>query len=398
LWILRVGFFTDSYYEANGVATTSRLLEAYARKRHLPFLTVRPGPALSFSNGESPHIELQRGLLSLSVEFDMCFDPLLWRYFVMTLRQLRQFRPDVIHVTSPGDVGLLGIAIAKALGVYVIGSWHTNLHDFAASRLAKSLRHLPSGMQSGIASAARSAVLWSVLQFYQVPRLVVAPNSEILTELERRMGRSVYLLPHGVDTTLFDRRKRRTTDCLFRIGYVGRIVPEKNVRAFCSIERRLIAAGCSGFRFVIIGEGSEREWLERNLIHADFPGVLRGEELAQAYAGMDLLVFPSETDTFGLVVLEAMASGVPCIVSNRGGPQSIVKHGVTGFVADNEESFADCVIRIMTDPKLQAGLSLNARRQAEAASWDSIFERMWNLYEATLTAPSCRSRLFFNSP
>jgi glycosyltransferase involved in cell wall biosynthesis len=393
---LRVGFFTDSYYEANGVATTSRVLETYARRKGLPFLIVRTGPDLSHSTGENSYIELKRGPLSFSIEFDMGFDLLLWRHFATTLRQVRQFRPDVIHVTGPGDVGLLGIAIAKALGVYVVGSWHTNLHDFAASRLSKTLRHFPSGLKNGMSGAARTAVLWSLLQFYQIPRVVVAPSREILSELERRMGRSGYLLPHGVDTTLFDGRKRRRKDGIFRIGYVGRIVPEKNVRAFRNLERQLIATGQSGFRFIIVGDGSERPWLKENLSQADFPGVLHGEALAQAYADMDLLVFPSETDTFGLVVLEAMASGVPCIVSNRGGPQSIVSHGHTGFVAENESTLADHVIAIMTDRNLQASLSRNARHQAEAASWDTIFERMWSLYEVALTAPKFRSRLFFN--
>src|SRR5262249_33055163 len=162
----------------------------------------------------------------------MYFDLLLWRHFATTLRQGREFPPDVIHVTGPRGVGFLWGAISKAPGLYVVWGWGTNLHDFVASRVCHTPRAFLFPLDNFASGATRTAVLWSLLQFYQIPRVVVAPSREILSELEQRMGRSGYLLPHGVDTTLFDGRKRRSEDGIFRIGYVGRIVPEKNLRIF----------------------------------------------------------------------------------------------------------------------------------------------------------------------
>src|SRR5215471_7354104 len=146
--MIRVALFTDSYDEANGVATTSRALGDFARRRGLPFLSVRNGPQTGYGCEDSiAHVELKRGLASFAIEFDMRFDTLLWRYFRSTLQRVKAFGPDIIHVTGPGDIGLLGVAIAKALGLYVVGSWHTNLHDFAAWRLQRLLRGLPSAIQ-----------------------------------------------------------------------------------------------------------------------------------------------------------------------------------------------------------------------------------------------------------
>jgi Glycosyl transferases group 1/FtsX-like permease family len=141
----------------------------------------------------------------------------------------------------------------------------------------------------------------------------------------------------------------------FLIGYVGRLSPEKNVRRLVELERGLIEAGAGDFRFLIVGCGSEREWLERRMRRAEFTGVLRGEALARAYASLDLFVFPSQTETFGNVVLEAQASGVPCLVSSRGGPRSIIQTDAdtcaSGMVADTPREFLEATLRLMSQPE-----------------------------------------------
>src|SRR5712691_11102227 len=135
----------------------------------------------------------------------------------------------------------------------------------------------------------------------------------------------------GVDTTLFSPTKRDVRDGTFRFGFVGRLSREKNVRLLPRLEQALLAAGHAQFRFLIVGEGVERPLLDQQMQCADFTGVLHGESLARAYANMDLLVFPSETDTFGNVVQEALASGTPALVSSGGGPKFIVRPGISGF-------------------------------------------------------------------
>lgn len=134
-----------------------------------------------------------------------------------------------------------------------------------------------------------------------------------------------------------------------------------------------------------VGDGSEREWLSRNMQHADLPGVLRGDALAEAYANMDLFVFPSQTDTFGNVVLEALASGCPAIVTDQGGPKFIIEDGVSGFVAATVDDFIARASEVMRSPELHRRMSLAAREQASRASWDTVFEEVYRAYEYALS-------------
>src|SRR5262249_35339065 len=157
------------------------------------------------------------------------------------------------------------------------------------------------------------------VRFYRLAKVLFAPNPELVSMLAERTGRPGFLMGRGIDTGLFSPAGRERSNGDFLFGYVGRLSPDKDGRMVAGIEERLRASGEQNFRFLIVGEGSERSWLQRVMKRADLPGVLRGEELARAYASMDAFVFPSATDTFGNVVLEAMASGVPALVTPYGG-------------------------------------------------------------------------------
>ena len=189
----------------------------------------------------------------------------------------------------------------------------------------------------------------------------------------------------GVDAELFSPRWRARApgDNAFVLGFVGRLSIEKNVGLLVEIGNQLIARGLTHFRFLIIGQGAEEASLRQQLPQADFIGVLRGESLSRAYASMDLLIFPSHTDTFGNVVLEALASGVPAIVTHDGGPKTIVREGQTGFLRQDDE-FAETAAAVMKDPVRHANMRLQARQYAEGASWDSIFETVCAAYTPLL--------------
>lgn len=149
------------------------------------------------------------------------------------------------------------------------------------------------------------------------------------------------------------------------------------------MQQQLTACGFNNFRFLILGQGAEERWLRERLPGADFPGVLRGAALARGYANMDLFVFPSHTDTFGNVVLEALASGVPAIVTPDGGPCSIVRPGETGLIA-RDENFPQAIANLFENPEHQRQMRLAARNQALGASWDLVFERVFQGYEQLL--------------
>jgi len=377
----RVAFFTDSFHEVNGVAHTSRQFEAFARRRDLPFLSVHCGPG-EFVRKNNPvwTYELHRGRTAFALDRDLFCDPLLHLQRERVGAILDEFRPDLIHITGPGDVGVLGAWLAYSRGIPLAASWHTNLHEFAARRLDRMLGGVPPAIRSAISGGVEKAALQCVLRFYQFGRVLFAPNPELVALLRDRAGRPTFLMERGIDTELFSPARRDDSSRPLTLGFVGRITPEKGVRFLAEIERALLAAGLCEFRFLIVGAGSEQPWLAEHLWHAEFPGVLSGESLARAYANMDIFVFPSHTDTFGNVVLEAMASGVPAVVTGDGGPKFLVRAGETGFVAEDRAAFLSHVVELATNRALRDKMSASSRRHALHRSWDRVFEQVYARY------------------
>ena len=374
----RVAFFTDSFHEVNGVALTSREFARFARDRGYPFLSVHAGPETrAWSDGVFETFELKNSRAVLQLDTNLAFDVLFPRHFGRLRRALRRFRPDVVQVTGPGHCGILGAALAFQLGVPFAASWHTNLHEFAARRLAQMLRFLPQGMRRAACGFAEERCLDLTVQFYRLARVLFAPNPELVDMLAARTKRPTHLMLRGIDTNLFSPEHRDRPDNAFVVGYVGRLSPEKNVRMLVEVQRGLAEAGMEDCRFLVVGEGSEREWLQTNLRNCKLTGVLRGKELARAYAGMDAFAFPSETDTFGNVILEAMASGVPPIVAAGGGPKYIIRPGVNGFQAANPQEFAAAILGLQRDAELRRQLGVNARAAVSSFSWASVFEGVY---------------------
>ena len=165
------------------------------------------------------------------------------------------------------------------------------------------------------------------------------------------------------------------------LGYVGRLSPEKGIRLLADVEQAL---GPGDYRFLIVGQGGEREWLGANLRQADFPGVLRGEDLATAYANMDLFLFPSRTDTFGNVIQEALASGVPAAVFAEGGPKFLVEPGVSGIRAETDTEWVARIVDLVRDPSKLAGLRSRVLAQKLDRTWDGVFEDVYAAYRSAL--------------
>ncbi len=245
------------------------------------------------------------------------------------------------------------------------------------------------GLRGNIGAAAENLALNALMRFYRLPRFVLAPNQEMMDQLHRRTQRPAYLMAHGVNTSRFSPHFRKRTNGPITIGYVGRFTPEKNVRWFCELERRLLAAGQRDFRILLVGDGSEREWLKRNLQFGSFPGVLQGDSLPAAFADMDIFVFPSQTDTFGLVILEAMASGVPVVVSPKAGVRVQVQNGVAGFIS---EDFTESVLQLMRSEALRHRMGAEARRFACSRDWATVFEQLYQTYDAALRTDDVRRK------
>ncbi|MGD9628898.1 MAG: glycosyltransferase [Pyrinomonadaceae bacterium] len=378
---IRTAFFPDSYLEVNGAAMTSQRLTGYAAKNAYPFLCVHAAPTTrTWNEGSISYLSLKRSPVSFKLDEDLAYDPFFQRHIGRVLRELVKFQPDVIHITGLNDVSIVGAYLAWKLQLPLVGSWHTNIHEFAASRLETILGFLPRSAVSKIADFAQQKIMYGSIQYYRMPKVILAPNQELIDALHNGTGRVARLMTRGVDTEKFSPEKRSVDDGVFRLGFVGRLRAEKNVRLLVDLEKDLIEKGETNFKFLIIGEGSEREHLEKNLKNAEFTGFLSGEALSEAYANMDVFVFPSETDAFGNVAQEAHASGVPAIVTDQGGPKFIVKHGETGFVAKDLNDFSRYTRLLMSEPETLQAMKAASRSSAMSRSWDSVFESVYDAY------------------
>jgi glycosyltransferase involved in cell wall biosynthesis len=280
---------------------------------------------------------------------------------------------------------MLGASLAHHLKIPLAASWHTNVHEYLARRSGWFLRFLPDHQAAASGQKIEDLTMLVAAKFYSLAKVLFAPNPELCALLERTAGRPCHLMPRGVDAQLFhpSKRQRSSEDHQVVLGFVGRLSVEKNVALLAQVQQELEAMGIMDFRFCIVGHGAEEPWLRERLPRAEFTGVLKGEPLSTAYANMDLFVFPSHTDTFGNVVLEALASGVPAIVTPDGGPPTIVRDGETGRIATDAD-FAAAVAAVLADPAKHASMRLAAREYALTASWDSVFEGVYAAYQSIL--------------
>jgi glycosyltransferase involved in cell wall biosynthesis len=328
-------------------------------------------------------LELPRGFLSFPLEKDLRLDPAFPRHLPLIANALERFQPDLVHITGPTEVGLLGALLAHRLHVPLAASWHTNVHEYAAQRAGWLLRLLPKRHSAAAGGKIEDLAMAAAAWFYRKAKVLFAPNPELCALLERSTGRPCFLMPRGVDAELFSpaKRTRDPQDPIQILGYVGRLSVEKNIGLLVQIEKDLDREKHPvQSQEKIVGHGGDEAWLRERLHRAEFTGVLLGEDLARAYANMDLFVFPSHTDTFGNVVLEALASGVPAIVTPDGGPRTIVRDGETGRIVPDHQ-FTAAITEILADPARHNAMRQAARAYALTASWDSVFEGVYKAYE-----------------
>ncbi len=371
----KIAVFTDTYFDTNGIVSILERLERWA-------LATGRDVTIVTASGES---EIRRaGFVNLPaiVEFDLPIYRDYRLHFPSCLSVLELAEKegyDLIHVTTPGPVGISALLAARLLGIPLVGSYHTQVPEYA---------RILSG------SERLERVLWEFVRyFYSQCERVLAPSRLQIEDLAARgfARERLGLLRTGVDTDLFH-PARRSEAFRERVGargailllYVGRVSKEKDLHLLAAARERLDAEGLTT-RIVVVGDGPYRTELEATLGDAAyFTGILKGEELAAAFASADLFVFPSTTDTFGCVVLEAMASGLPVIVTDAGGARESVREGETGLVAraGDARDLAEKVLRLARAPREMREMGRRARAAALAAGWDRAFETLDADYEA----------------
>ncbi|WP_243664313.1 glycosyltransferase family 4 protein, partial [Rhodothermus marinus] len=256
----------------------------------------------------------------------------------------------------------------------------------------------------------RAHALGYLRWFYRQCRQIYVPSTSMI-EILRAHGidQNLYLWERGVDTGLFNPAQRSSAwrrnvlgvaDDEVVVAYVGRLVWEKGLDVLAATINRLRQEQVP-HRCLIVGEGPARHELEARLPEAIFTGYLEGRELARAYASADVFFFPSETETFGNVTLEAMASGLPAVCADAPGSNMLIEHGRTGFLATpgRVEEFAGYLRRLILDAELRRTMSRHALERARHFDWEAVLNRLYGYYldvlapallqRATASPPSC---------
>jgi glycosyltransferase involved in cell wall biosynthesis/predicted metal-dependent phosphoesterase TrpH len=316
--------------------------------------------------------------LSAVSEFDVPFYPGL-RIGVPSLsaavQTLTESPFDAIHVCSPGPAGIAGALLAKALSLPLIGSYHTELTAYAQLRSERP--------------AVAGAMELAVATFYNACDLVLSPSAASDEALERvgcSQGRIVRW-DRGVDTSRFDPALRRRTagDTRLDVLYSGRITKEKGVELLVDCFLRAREAE-PRLHLQLAGGGPEQERVAERLgEHASFLGWLQGGELARAYASADVFLFCSQTDTFGQVILEAQASGLPVLAVDAGGPATLIEHRATGLLCEpRSPALAEALLELAHSPLLRERLAVAALAGVRERTWERALQRLADGYTRVL--------------
>ena len=295
------------------------------------------------------------------------------------LRIFREFAPHVVHLASPALLGWGGLQAARFLDIPTVAVYQTDVPGFAESY--------------GIGVTTRAAWAWFRYLHRHADR-TLAPSSATVENLVAHRIPRVHKWARGVDITGFapsarDERLRRqwSPDAKPIVGFVGRLAPEKHV------DRLKVLADGNDVQVVIVGDGVDRAKLEKLIPLAVFTGALYGPELAAAYASMDVFVHPGEHETFCQAVQEALASGLPVVAPDAGGPRDLVEPGRTGFLLSVDEFEAQLPGAVTHLVQARPRYSHAARRSVVQRTWPAICDELLGHYAAVQGTPAARGSL-----
>ncbi len=297
-------------------------------------------------------------------------------------REAVRFAPHVVHIATPDVLGHKALRWARDLRIPVVSTYHTHFASY--------LDYYRLGLAEG--------ALWAALRrFYDRCDEVYAPTPTMRDALvEHGISSTIRLWPRGIELDRFNpevrsadwRRAHGFAPDDVVVTFVSRLVKEKGLDVFSDTVRSLQAEG-RPVRALVVGEGPERASLAADLPGAVFTGHLSGDELSMAYASSDVFLFPSETETFGNVTLEAMASGLGVVAADAAGTASLIDSGRTGLLCPPRDrpAFADATRRLVEDAALRHRLGEAAREAARAYDWPEVLARMAKYYRGVAEPP-----------
>lgn len=368
---MRIALFTETFLpKVDGIVTRLRHTIEHLERNGDRVLVVAPDGGLTQYKGAKIHGV--PGLpLPLYPELKLALPS------VGTKEVINKFNPDLIHVVNPAVLGLSGIYYAKTLNIPLVASYHTHLPQY--------LHHYGLGALEG--------VFWEFLKAtHNQAKLNLCTSTAMVNELVAHGIERVDLWQRGVDTDMF-RPSLASSQMRSRLSqgspdsplllYVGRVSAEKQIDEIKPVLEAIPEA-----RLAIVGDGPHKEALQAHFADTNthFVGYLQGLELASAYASADAFVFPSRTETLGLVLLEAMAAGCPVVAANSGGIPDIVTDGENGYLfeVDDPDGAVTATKRLLEAKEEREQLRLNARQEAEKWGWAAATKHLQSYYRAVV--------------
>ena len=370
-----IAHFTDTFYEVNGVALTLQQHVKLALKNRMRYTMLTCHK--DFHDHDQPGVMNFKPIGTYELpeypEQKIFYPPLL-----EMLQYCHEQNFNHIHTATPGPIGLAALAIAKILKLPISGTYHTAIPQYAQALTGDTV----------IEDLAWKYVLW----YYDQLDVIYAPSQSTCNELIEKgiKAEKIKIYPRGIDVEQFHPQKRNGImhkrfgiDAGLKLIYVGRVSKEKNLHLLADVFRRLTAQ-LPDVRLVVVGDGPYLQEMQATMagLPCYFTGYLTGDNLSQMYASADLFVFPSTTDTFGNVVLEAQASGLPVIVSDKGGPCENMLPGKTGMVVpgDDAESLLTTLQGMLENTIVLRKMGQAARKYVEERSFEAAFLNTWQMY------------------
>lgn len=375
---IKVAFFAD-ILEENFDGVTHTLYQVINRvpRDRFDFLFITPHPPKSSTHFPFPIIKCPSVGMPTYSEYRIAL-PFLKRS-IQT--QLDEFNPDVVHFTTPSFLGNYAEDYGRKRGIPVVNTYHSHFHAY----LEYYFNFLPGGKAAIVPIANR------LLKIYRESDLTLVPSNSMKDFLlEWNVApHKLKLWKRGVDYHKFNPIHRDESwksangiEGKKTILFVSRLVKEKEVDTLAQVYK-LFEQRNPDVRFVVVGKGPAEEDLKEKMPSAIFTGKKTGQELSKVYASNDLFIFPSISETFGNVVLEALASGLPVVTAAKGGPIDIVQDDVNGFhvTPRDPEAFYDKLNLLLNNQDLYNSMRSEAVSYATSQSWDMIVNQLFNIYE-----------------
>ncbi|KPU46294.1 GDP-mannose-dependent alpha-mannosyltransferase [Oxobacter pfennigii] len=363
---MKIAIFTDTFLpQINGVTNTLDKLIKYYDKRGIGYVVFAP----DYTQNTGTEENIQRFSSFPFFLYPECSITL--PNYSKIKERLDQFKPDLIHIVTPFSMGLKGLKYGKEADVPIIASYHTNFSLYLPYYNVKLIDNL----------------LWKyTVWFHNQCLMNFCPSQDTMEDLINHDIKNVKIWGRGIDSNLFSSEKRSAklrqdlgiSDRL-AVLYVGRVSPEKDLDTFVKAALEINKTKKDEVCFVITGEGPMLEELKTlNIDNFIFTGYKRGVELSAIYASCDIFAFPSTTETYGNVILEAFASALPVVAPYISGLKENLLNNYNSLccLPKNHEDMAESIMRLVKDDELRKHLSENAREYARDKTWDSIFSKL----------------------